>query len=151
MPSDTHGSARLRRTGGFTLIEIMVVVVILGLLAAVLVPRLMGRTEQAKQTAARLDIRTIQGSLDLFKLDNGFYPSTEQGLEALVRPPEVGRPAKSFKKGGYLDKVPRDPWGNPYVFASPGTHGDFDISSLGADGTPGGEGEDADVNSWDPK
>lgn len=137
--------------GGFTLIELMVVVVILGLLAALVVPKLIGRTEEAKRTQSRVQIKNIEQALQLFKLDNGFFPSTEQGIEALVRAPEVGRPAKNYRKDGYLDRVPKDPWNNPYVYVSPGVHGDFDISSYGADGVPGGDGEDADINSWDEK
>jgi len=133
----------------FTLIEIMIVIVILGLLAALVVPKLVGRTEEAKRTQARVQIKSVEQALELFKLDNGFYPSTEQGLEALVRPPETGRIPKNYRKGGYIDRVPKDPWGNPYVYVSPGVHGEYDISSYGADGVPGGQGEDADVNSWD--
>jgi len=140
---------RLRDRAGFTLIEIMVVIVILGLLAALVVPKLVGRTEEAKKTQARVQIRSIEQALDLFKLDNGFYPATDQGLEALVRIPEGGRAPKNYRKGGYLDRLPKDPWGNAYVYLSPGSHGDYDISSYGADGAPGGEGEDADINSWD--
>ncbi len=140
---------RLGNARGFTLIEIMVVIVILGLLAAIVVPKLIGRTEQAKRTQVRVQIKNIQQAIELFKLDNGFYPSTEQGLDALVRNPETGRAAKNYRKGGYLDRVPKDPWGNPFVYLAPGAHGDYDISSYGADGVPGGEGEDADINSWE--
>ncbi|MBI5419930.1 MAG: type II secretion system major pseudopilin GspG [Deltaproteobacteria bacterium] len=142
---------RLRDRGGFTLIEIMVVIVILGLLAALVVPKLIGRTEEAKRTQTRVQIKNIQQALELFKLDNGFFPATEQGLEALVRVPETGRIPKNYRKGGYIDRVPKDPWGNPFVYVSPGSRGDFDISSYGSDGAPGGEGEDADINSWDEK
>jgi general secretion pathway protein G len=140
---------RFRDRAGFTLIEIMVVIVILGLLAALVVPKLIGRTEEAKKTQVRVQIKSIQQALELFKLDNGFFPATEQGLEALVRVPESGRIPKNYRKGGYIDRVPKDPWGNQYVYISPGSHGDYDISSFGADGVAGGEGEDADVNSWD--
>ena len=140
---------RLRDRAGFTLIEIMVVIVILGLLAALVVPKLIGRTEEAKKTQARVQIKHVQQALELFKLDNGFFPGTDQGLEALVRVPDAGRIPKNYRKGGYIDRVPKDPWGNPYVYVSPGTHGDYDIGSYGADGVAGGEGEDADVNSWD--
>jgi general secretion pathway protein G len=143
----THGV--LRDRAGFTLIEIMVVIVILGLLAALVVPKLIGRTEEAKKTQARVQIRNVQQALELFKLDNGFFPGTDQGLEALVRMPDAGRTPKNYRKGGYLDRVPKDPWGNAYVYVCPGDHGDYDISSYGADGTQGGEGEDGDINSWE--
>ena len=147
----TRGKAGTRRNGqaGFTLLELMVVIVILGLLAALVVPKLIGQSEKAKQTAVRVQIKSLEQALQLFKLDNGFYPSTEQGLAALVRAPEVGRIPKNYRKGGYIDRIPNDPWGNPYVYLSPGAHGDYDISSYGADGMPGGDGENADVNSWD--
>lgn len=139
----------LRRNSGFTLLEIMVVIVILGLLAAIVVPRLIGRTEEAKRTQTRIQIKNVEQALQLFKLDNGFYPSTEQGLSALVRNPEIGRVAKNYRKGGYLDRVPSDPWGNAYVYVSPGAERDYEISSYGADDVPGGEGEDGDIHSWD--
>lgn len=149
MGSRKKESYRLRNRAGFTLIEIMVVIVILGLLAALVVPKLIGRTEEAKKTQTRVQIKSLQQALELFKLDNGFYPSTDQGLDALVRAPEAGRVPKNYRKGGYIDRAPKDPWGNPYVYVSPGQHGDYDISSYGADGVQGGEGEDADINSWD--
>lgn len=151
MPMNRTREGRLRDRGGFTLIEIMIVIVILGLLAALVVPKLIGRTEEAKRTQVRVQIKNVEQALELFKLDNGFYPSTDQGLDALVRPPEAGRIPKNYRKGGYIDRVPKDPWGNLYVYVSPGAHGDYDISSYGADGAPGGEGEDADINSWDEK
>lgn len=134
---------------GFTLLELMVVIVILGLLAALVVPKLIGQSEKAKQTAAHVQIKSLEQALQLFKLDNGFYPSTEQGLAALVRAPEVGRIPKNYRQGGYIDRIPNDPWGSPYAYLSPGAHGDYDISSYGADAMPGGEGENADINSWD--
>ncbi|HEX2709959.1 MAG TPA: type II secretion system major pseudopilin GspG [Candidatus Deferrimicrobium sp.] len=149
MESKKNGTRRLRDRSGFTLIEIMVVIVILGLLAALVVPKLIGRTEEAKKTQARVQIRNIEQALGLFKLDNGFYPTTDQGIEALVKVPDAGRIPKNYRKEGYMDRVPKDPWGNPYVYVSPGAHGDYDISSYGADGAPGGEGEDGDINSWD--
>ncbi|MEW6720181.1 MAG: type II secretion system major pseudopilin GspG [Thermodesulfobacteriota bacterium] len=149
MEDRRNPARRLRDRAGFTLIEIMVVIVILGLLAALVVPKLIGRTEEAKKTQARVQIKHIQQALELFKLDNGFFPETDQGLEALVRIPEAGRIPKNYRKGGYLDRVPKDPWGNQYIYISPGSHGDYDISSYGADGVAGGEGEDADVNSWE--
>jgi general secretion pathway protein G len=149
MESVRKGTGTLRDRSGFTLIEIMVVIVILGLLAALVVPKLIGRTEEAKKTQARVQIRNIEQALGLYKLDNGFFPSTEQGIEALIRIPNTGRIPKNYRKGGYMDRVPKDPWGNAYAYLSPGAHGDYDISSYGADGAQGGEGEDADVNSWD--
>lgn len=138
-----------RYAGGFTLIEIMVVVVIMGILAALVVPRLMGRTDDARIAAARQDIATLSQALQVYKLDNQHYPTTEQGLRALVAKPTVGPPANNWKQGGYVDKLPKDPWGNDYQYLSPGTHGDFDIFSYGADGQPGGSGADADIGSWE--
>ncbi len=136
---------------GFTLIEIMVVIVILGILAGLIVPRIMSRPEEARRTKAALQIRSIESALKLFKLDNGVYPDTEQGLEALVEKPEIGILPKNWREGGYLDssKVPNDPWGNPFVYVMPGQHGDFDLSSYGRDGEKGGEGDGADINKWE--
>jgi general secretion pathway protein G len=138
--------ARLNQKG-FTLIEIMVVVVILGILAAIVVPRLLERPEEARRTKAAVDIKGLEEAIGLFKLDNGFYPSTDQGLQALVTKPETGRIPPRYHEGGYLKKVPTDPWGSPYIYLSPGIHGDFDIISYGGDGEAGGEGNNADVNS----
>jgi general secretion pathway protein G len=141
---------QLRRQRGFTLIEIMVVVVILGVLAAIIVPKFLGRPDEAKVTKAKVDIKSLEEALGLFKLDNGFYPSTEQGLKALVSKPEIGRIPTKFPNGGYLKKVPADPWGTPYVYLSPGAQSpDFDVISYGADGQPGGENFDADIKSWE--
>jgi general secretion pathway protein G len=151
MEREGKGTRRLRDRSGFTLIEIMVVIVILGLLAALVVPKLIGRTEEAKKIQARVQIKNIEQALGLFKLDNGFFPTTDQGIEALVKIPDAGRIPKNYRKDGYMDRLPKDPWRNPYVYVSPGSHGDYDISSYGADGTAGGEGEDADINSWDEK
>lgn len=149
----TQTSARrsLRRAGqsGFTLIEIMVVVVILGILAAVVVPRIMDRPDDARIVKAKQDIRSIESALNLYKLDNFNYPSTQQGLEALVSPPSGDPEAKNWKSGGYVSKLPNDPWGNPYQFLSPGENGAVDIFSLGADGRPGGEAAAADIGNWD--
>lgn len=139
----------LRTQKGFTLIEIMVVVVILGILAAVVVPRLLDRPDEARITKAKTDIKGIEQALGMFKLDNGFFPTTEQGLAALVEIPTVGRIPTKYPDGGYLKKLPVDPWGNPYAFLSPGIHDSFDIISYGGDGEPGGEGTDADINSWE--
>lgn len=133
---------------GFTLIEIMVVVVILGILAAFVVPKLLNRPDEARMTKAATDIKGIEQSLGLFKLDNGYYPTTEQGLEALVSQPTIGRIPVKYAEGGYLKRVPTDPWGTPYVYLSPGIHGDFDLISLGADAEVGGEGTNADIESW---
>lgn len=140
----------MKRMGqaGFTLIEIMVVVVILGILASLVVPKLMDRPEQARRTQAEVQIKGIEDALELFKLDNGFYPSSEQGLSALVTAPTTGRQVRSYREGGYVKKLPQDPWGNPYVYLCPGIHGPFDLVSYGADGAPGGEGKDADVVNW---
>jgi general secretion pathway protein G len=141
---------RFRKQRGFTLIEIMVVVVILGVLAAIIIPRFLGRPDEAKVTKAKVDIKSLEEALGLFKLDNGFYPSTEQGLKALVSKPEIGRIPTKFPNGGYLKKVPADPWGTPYVYLSPGAQSpDFDVISFGADGQPGGENFDADIKSWE--
>lgn len=134
---------------GFTLIEIMVVVVIMGILAALVVPRLMGRADDARIVAAKQDIATVMQALKLYKLDNQRYPTTEQGLEALITKPTVGPVANGWKTGGYLDKLPKDPWGSSYQYLSPGIKGEIDVISLGADGQAGGEGNDADIGSWD--
>jgi general secretion pathway protein G len=141
----------LFRKEGFTLIELMVVIVILGILAGFIVPRIMGRPEEARRLKAKMQIQAIETALKLYKLDNGFYPSSEQGLQALVEPPTVGQLPKNWRQGGYLEKgkVPKDPWGNDFVYVCPGLHGDFDLSSYGADGQPGGEGENADINNWE--
>jgi general secretion pathway protein G len=134
---------------GFTLIEILVVVVILGILAALVVPRIMERPDEARVVAAKSDIRAITGALKLYRLDNGVYPSTDQGLQALVVRPDTGVIPRNWKKGGYLDRVPKDPWDSPYQYLNPGVHGEIDVFSLGADGAPGGEGINADIGSWD--
>lgn len=133
---------------GFTLIEIMVVVVIMGILAALVVPKLMGRTDDARILAAKQDIATLMQGLKLYRLDNARYPNTEQGLQALVRRPASGPVPPNWKSGGYLDKLNKDPWGNAYQYLSPGAHGEVDIFSYGADGQPGGTGNDADIGSW---
>jgi len=139
----------LRNQRGFTLIEIMVVVVILGILAGIVVPKLLDRPDEAKRTKAAVQIKNFEESISLYKLDNGYYPTTEQGLTALVSKPEVGKIPKKYRAGGYIKKVPMDPWGNNYVFLSPGIHNEYDLISFGADGESGGEGKDADINSWD--
>lgn len=134
--------------GGFTLIEIMVVVVIIGILAAIIAPNILGRADEARVTAAKQGIRTIDSALKLYRLDNFQYPTTDQGLEALVERPTILPEPRNWKDGGYLERVPKDPWGNEYVYLSPGQRGDFDLYSLGADGQPGGEGFNADVGNW---
>jgi general secretion pathway protein G len=134
-----------RRAGGFTLIELMIVLFILGLLAALVAPRLMSRLGKAKQKTAQAQIQLLATALDLFHLDAGRYPTTEEGLKALREKPE-NLPAWG---GPYLDKsVPKDPWGRPYVYKSPGEHGPYDLYSLGADGAEGGEGENQDITNW---
>ena len=140
-------SHRLQR--GFTLIEIMVVVVIIGILGALVVPKLMGKPQEARITAAKVDISSLMQALKIYKLDNQRYPSTEQGLKALIEKPASGPSANGWKTGGYVDKLPKDPWGNPYQYLSPGVKGEIDVYSLGADGQPGGAGDDADIGSWD--
>lgn len=138
---------RRRSTGeGFTLIEVMIVLVILGVLAALIVPKIMGRPDEARVVAAKQDIATIAQALKLYKLDNRRYPSVEQGLEALVKRPTVEPLPPNWKS--YLERLPQDPWGNPYQYLSPGIHGEVDVLSYGADGKPGGEGFDADIASW---
>ena len=136
---------------GFTLIEIMVVMVILGILAGLIIPRIMGRPEEARRTKARVQIESIETALKLYRLDSGSYPTTEQGLQALVEPPAVGKLPIAWREGGYLEKgkVPKDPWGNEYVYLCPGIHGDFDLISYGADWETGGEGKDQDINNWE--
>jgi general secretion pathway protein G len=126
-----------------------VVVVILGILAALVVPRIMERPDEARVVAAKSDIRAIMGALKLYRLDNGIYPSTDQGLQALVVRPDTGVIPRNWKKGGYLDRVPKDPWGAPYQYLNPGVHGEIDVFSLGADGAPGGEEINADIGSWE--
>jgi general secretion pathway protein G len=138
-----------RAATGFTLIEIMVVVVILSILAAFVVPQVMDKPDQARLTKAQQDLRAIETALDLYKLDNFRYPSTDQGLEALVEQPTIPPIPNNWKQGGYLKRLPTDPWGNPYRYLSPGRNGQYDIYTLGADNQEGGEGPDADLGNWD--
>lgn len=140
-----------KNQNGFTLIEIMVVVIILGLLAGLVLPRILGREEEARITTVKTQIRNLEGALDGFKLDNGFYPATEQGLDALIHKPDSGRVPRKWKEGGYLKppRIPKDPWGNPYLYFSPGNEGrQYEIISYGPDGEQGGEGDSADIESW---
>jgi len=150
----TKGKKMLKQRvnhGGFTLIEIMVVLVILGILVGFVGVRIMGKPEEARRTKAKVQIASLETALKLYKLDNGAYPTTDQGLQALVEPPTIGQLPKAWRKGGYLEKgkVPKDPWENDYVYLSPGLHGDFDLISYGSDGEPGGEDKDADINNWE--
>lgn len=139
------------REAGFTLIELMVVIIILGVLAGLIIPRVMGRPDEARQAKAKMQIESLESALKLYKLDNGPYPTTEQGLKALVEAPAAGNLPRNWRAGGYLEKgkVPKDPWGNEFIYVSPGSHGDFDLSSLGADGEAGGEGVDKDIHNWE--
>jgi general secretion pathway protein G len=136
------------RHKGFTLIEIMVVVVILSILAAFAVPKIMSRPDEARITKAKQDIRAIESALKLYRLDNFRYPTTDQGLEALITKPTTAPEPKNWKKEGYLDRMPLDPWGTPYQYLSPGEKGEFDLYTLGADGQPEGEESNADIGNW---
>ena len=135
------------KAGGFTLVEVMVVVVILGVLAALVVPRVVGRADEARAVAAKQDLAAIMQAMKMYRLDNGRYPSADQGLQALVSRPTVDPQPGNWKS--YLDRLPKDPWGNPYQFLSPGVHGEIDIFTLGADGQPGGSESDKDIGSWE--
>jgi len=137
-----------KRTAGFTLIEVMVVIVILGILAAVVVPRVMDNPDKARVAKAKNDIQALESALDLYKLDNFNYPSTDQGLQALVTEPSGTPAAKNWKPGGYMKRLPADPWGNAYQYLNPGVNGAIDIFSYGADGTEGGDGLNADIGNW---
>ena len=136
---------------GFTLIELMVVLVIIGVLAGLIGPKIMGSPEKARQTKAKVQIQSIETALKLYQLDNGSYPTTEQGLEALIEPPSSGELARNWREGGYMEKnmIPQDPWKNDYIYLSPGFNGDYDLSSYGGDRAPGGDGKGADINNWE--
>jgi general secretion pathway protein G len=137
-----------KKQAGFTLIEIMVVVVIIGILAALVGPRLFGQVDRARIEAAKAEISTIENALKFYRLDNFAYPSTEQGIDALVTKPNDPN-IKNWNPGGYLERLPSDPWGNPYQYLNPGNQGEIDVYTLGADGAPGGEGLNADIGNWD--
>jgi general secretion pathway protein G len=143
----------IRDNRGFTLIEIMVVIVILALLAALVAPKLIGRSDDAKIADAKVQIRNLETGLKLYKLDNGVFPSTEQGLQALIDKPTAGQIPSNWRTGGYLESksVPKDPWKNDFLYLAPGEHGDYDLCSYGADGARGGDGINADICSWDLK
>ena len=145
MPNSPKAPPRRWRQPGFTWIEIRVVVVILGLLAAIIVPKVMSRPDEARVVATQADLAAITQALKLYRLDNTFYPSTEQGLSALVVRPTTAPVANNWKPGGYLDRLPKDPWGNEYLYLNPGVRSEIDVYSLGADRLPGGEGPNADI------
>ena len=153
MAKPIHSKSKIRvphlaSCDGFTLIELLVVILILSLLVAIVAPRILGRTDEARKTAAQVQIKQLEGALNLFRLDNGFYPTTEQGLEALVTKPTISPIPSKWREDGYIAKVPQDPWANTFVYLSPGTHGEYDLVSYSADGEPGGEGKDEDIQNW---
>ena len=139
---------RRNRAAGFTLIELLLVVVIIGILAAIVVPKLAGRGEDAKKAAASGDIKSLSTALTMYEVDNQMYPTTDQGLAALLQKPGGAPEAPNWRNGGYIDRLPQDPWKRDYIYLQPGQRGDFDLYSLGADGQPGGEGANADIGNW---
>jgi len=143
--------SKLKRQHGFTLLEILVVVIILGIMASLVLPNIMGRTDQARVIAAKNDIRTLTGALKLYRLDNGSYPSTEQGLTALVNRPTADPVPRNWKKNGYIEFLPEDPWGQQYKYLNPGVNGEIDVFTLGADGLPGGADNATDLGNWGSK
>lgn len=150
-PVRVNATHRRSRDAGFTLIEIMVVIAIIGILATLIVPKIMGRPDEARVVAARQDVGTIVQALKLYRLDIGRYPTTDQGLKALVEKPTSEPVPQNWKTGGYLESLPKDPWGNVYQYSNPGTNGEIDVYSFGSDGKLGGAGLDADVGNWQPK
>ncbi|MBX9813067.1 MAG: type II secretion system major pseudopilin GspG [Sphingomonas sp.] len=140
-----------RHEAGFTLVELMVVIVIIGLLATIVVLNVLPSGDRARVEKARADIETIDQALEIYKLQNFNYPTTTDGLQALLTPPPSLTDPSRYQKGGYIKKLPKDPWGRDYLYASPGQHGAYDIYTLGADGKPGGEGSDADIGNWAPQ
>jgi general secretion pathway protein G len=148
MAMQRYRSRAIRPQAGFTLIEVLVVIVILTILAAFVIPRVMDQPDRARVTKARQDVSGLVTALNIYRLDNFSYPSTGQGLEALVQNPTGLPAAPNWKPGGYIDRLPRDPWGNPYQYLHPGLHGEIDVYSLGADGAAGGEGLNADIGNW---
>ena len=139
---------RVRGQRGFTLLEVMVVVVILGILAALVVPKIISRPDEARVIAAKQDIASLMQALKLYRLDNQRYPTTEQGLQALLAKPATAPIPLNWKPGGYIERLPKDPWGGAYQYLNPGVQGEIDVFSYGADGAPGGEANDADIGSW---
>lgn len=140
---------RLNSKQGFTLIELMVVIVILGLLAGIVAPKIINYIGEGERTQAESNIKSLETALNMYRLDSGIYPDTEQGLQALVEAPSTGTLPRKWRKGGYIEKIPKDPWGNDYIYICPGAHGDFDLMSYGKDGMSGGEDDNADINNWE--
>lgn len=142
------GFRRWRSAGGFSLVEVLVVLVIMGLLISIVAPTVLNRADEARVQKVQADFKAIETALKIYRLDNFVYPTTEQGLEALVTPSPIDPQPRNFKEGGYLAEVPRDPWDRPYLYLSPGDNGEVDLYSLGADGLSGGEDQNADLGNW---